>query len=101
MITISKAKEHLRIDADQVEDDGYIKDLIDLATEMVEDDLGESVADFVEHTPVAQKRINQAILFLVGHFYWHREPVILGTSPVKVPMTFDYLLANIRRYGLA
>ena len=37
-------------------------------------------------------QIKQAILFLVGHMYEHREAVITGTIVSKVPMATEYML---------
>ena len=34
----------------------------------------------------------QAILLLIGHFYEHREPVVVGTITAQIPMTVEALL---------
>lgn len=36
--------------------------------------------------------IKQAMLILLSHMYENREPVIVGTSVVPMPMSYEYLL---------
>lgn len=43
----------------------------------------------------------QAILLLVGHWYEHREAVVVGTITSEVPLAVDRLLWGIRRYEVA
>jgi uncharacterized phiE125 gp8 family phage protein len=45
--------------------------------------------------------VGQALRFLVGHWYRHRESVVIGGEPRKVPQTVDYLMMPSRRFGLA
>lgn len=56
----------------------------------------------VEPTPVVSgvlpKPLKQAILLFVGLLYNQREPVIIGTSAVKIPFTLDYLLAPYKTW---
>ena len=55
---------------------------------------GPSRADVPAH-------VGQALRFLVGHWYRHREAVVIGGEPRKVPHTVDYLMMPSRRFGLA
>jgi uncharacterized phiE125 gp8 family phage protein len=40
--------------------------------------------------------LRQAILLLVGHFYEHREPVVIGQAPAEVPMSVEALISPFR-----
>lgn len=44
------------------------------------------------------ENIKAAILYLVGHFYTNREPVINGISVLssKIPFTFEYILGTFK-----
>ena len=43
--------------------------------------------------------IRQGILILAGHFFEVREPVVIGTSVMVVPMTVEALLMPYRAWG--
>ena len=43
--------------------------------------------------------IRQGILILAGHFFEVREPVVIGTSVMVVPMTVESLLMPFRCWG--
>jgi uncharacterized phiE125 gp8 family phage protein len=43
------------------------------------------------------RAIKHALYILIAHWYEHREAVVIGASPVAVPMTVDALLAPYRR----
>ena len=45
--------------------------------------------------------IKQAILLLIGHLYNQREPVIIGTSAVKIPNTLEFLIAPYKNWVVA
>lgn len=44
--------------------------------------------------------IKSAILLLVGHWYFNREAVVIGTTPTELPMAVSALLAPYRRIGV-
>ncbi len=44
--------------------------------------------------------IKQALLLLIAHWYEHRDPVTIGTSSAKVPMTVSALLEPYRQARL-
>lgn len=46
------------------------------------------------------RSIKQAILMATGHFYEHRESVVVGTTTGPIPMAFDNLLWPHRVIGL-
>jgi len=45
--------------------------------------------------------LKQAILIMVGHLYNQREPVLIGTSGVKIPNTLDFLIAPYKNWVVA
>lgn len=47
---------------------------------------------------VLPKPLKQAILLMIGHLYNQREPVITGSSAVKVPMSVDMLIAPYKNW---
>ena len=57
------------------------------------EDSGASPVDLADNVPQA---IKQAIMILVAHLYENREPVIVGTSVVDVPMSVQALIAPYR-----
>lgn len=44
--------------------------------------------------------IRHAMLLLIGHWYEHRESVVIGTSTVQVPLAVQALLGPYRRVRL-
>lgn len=65
MITLSDAKEFLRID--HAEEDGYISILLLLAREMCENYLRQSLPDTMPES------IKQAMFLIIAHFYENRN----------------------------
>lgn len=47
---------------------------------------------------VLPKPLKQAILIMIGLLYNQREPVIIGTSVVKIPYTLEYLIAPYKTW---
>jgi hypothetical protein len=47
---------------------------------------------------VLPKPLKQAMLLLIGHLYNQREPVIIGSSAVKIPHTIDMLIAPYKNW---
>lgn len=68
MITVARAKQHLRIDHSA--DDEYLEDLIQAATEATADYLNQTV---IEAMTTAPAPVQAAVLLLVGDLYANRE----------------------------
>ncbi len=51
---------------------------------------GDSAADVPQN-------LRQAILLLVAHWFETREPVVMGSSAISVPLTVEALIAPMRR----
>ena len=94
-VTLEQAKDHIRVDFD--DDDVYIGDLIDVAEASVANEIGSTLASN-EIGGELPKPLYQGILFMVGHLYNSREPVIIGTGVVKVPYTLEYLLSPYKTW---
>lgn len=94
-VTLEQAKDHLRVDFD--DDDIYIGDLIDVAESSVANEIGSSLSSN-EVGGELPKPLYQGILFMVGHLYNSREPVIIGTGVAKVPYTIEFLLAPYKSW---
>jgi len=43
--------------------------------------------------------LRQALLMLVGHFYEHRESVVIGQAPSSVPMSVEMLMSPSRDWS--
>jgi hypothetical protein len=89
-ITLEQAKDHLRVDFE--DDDIYIGDLIGVAEQSVENEIGTTLASNLVGG-VLPKPLYQAVLYMVGQFYAVREPVNIGAGAVKLPYTMEYLVA--------
>ncbi|WP_291072103.1 head-tail connector protein [Hyphomonas sp.] len=49
----------------------------------------------------APQRVRQAIRMLVGHWYRHREDVVIAAgSPVVLPKAVEFLMEPLRRFGV-
>ena len=97
-ITLDEAKSHCRVDIS--DDDSYITDLIDVCEQTIANEIGEDSLSDVASGGVIPYPLKQAVLFLIGHFYNVREPVIIG-NPMKVPYTLEMLIAPYKNWTCA
>lgn len=98
-ITVDKAKKHLNIDADFIDDDNYITSLIEVAENVVERHIGYKLSDKVEaNDGCLPKGMEHAMLLLIGHFYNTREAVTFGSSN-ELPLGYNYLLDLFTNLG--
>jgi hypothetical protein len=88
MITLSEAKQHLRVM--HAQDDQYIEHLIDAAEGHVSAYLGDDLPD------PAPAPIKSAVLLLVGDLYENRERQ--STVTLHGNRTFEMLLAPYRTH---
>lgn len=89
MITLTSAKEHLRIPQDVTDEDAYLFNLVQIATEYV-----TGITNIInnENAP----RVYDAVChLLVAHLYANRE-ITTETQQFTVPKSFDMLLQSIR-----
>lgn len=101
-LTLDKAKKHLNIDTDFVDDDNYITSLIEVAENAVERHIGYKLSTMVEKNDgCLPKGLEHAMLLLIGHFYNTREAVVFG-SGTELPLGYNYLLdlfTNLEYWG--
>jgi hypothetical protein len=94
-VTLEQAKDHLRVDFE--DDDIYIGDLIAVAEQSVENEIGTTLASNLTGG-VLPKPLYQAVLLMVGNLYASRESVLIGTGCVKIPFSLEYLLAPYKTW---
>lgn len=90
-ITIYDLKEHLNITSN--DDDTLLSSKIATAMVMVENFIGEKLAD-IEPAPAP---ILEAIRQLAAHLYENREPFLVGTQSAALPFNAIDLLMPYRR----
>lgn len=95
-VTLEQAKKHLNIDADFIEDDGYISMLISVAEEATEKHLNIEFKEEFGNDGLPTPLI-QAMLLLIGTLYANRESVA-DKAMSKVEHTYEYLLTLYRNY---
>lgn len=96
-ITLEEAKEHLRVDYS--DDDNYIMSLIDVVENTVAIEIGAEL-DTIAAEGALPKRLIQAMLLLIAHFYMMREPVTVGVTAVPIPYGFDFLLSPFKNWTI-
>lgn len=97
-VDLQLAKRHLNVEESFVDDDEYIKGLIEAAEAIVEKDICEKLSVIAEEgegeIPAA---LRQGILLMVGQFYANREPV--GYTELReVPLSYSHLISLYRNY---
>lgn len=90
-VSLEEAKLHLRIEADEDEEDGLITGSIEAAEGYIAEYLGD---DLPEPMPAP---VRAAVLLLVGDLYEHRErQAIIGAGGFQQNPTFQLLLNPYR-----
>lgn len=97
-VTLEEAKDHIRVDFD--DDDIYIESLIEVSEAAIANEINEDFADILEGGELP-KPLKQAILLLIGQLYNQREPVLIGSSVVKIPYTLEMLIAPYKNWTCA
>lgn len=104
-VTLEELKAHLNIDSAFKTDDALLMDYAAAAwaailgdLDMLQDD-GEHACPWTGDDGQAVPRpVIHAVKMLTGHLYSSREPVVYGVTPVKVPLSIEYLIAPYRNY---
>ena len=89
MLTLEAVKKYLRIDFK--DDDDYIYDLINLSKSYIYQQTNV-------HYNCNDAVYNQAVLFMVAHFYDNRSP-ISEKAITEVPMTLTSMIKHIGMRG--
>lgn len=97
-ITLSEAKNHLRVEEDFVDDDAYILKCIDAAEEVVSQDICVPIDDMKDEQGGIPAPLRQAMLMMLGTFYDSaRQTIVFGTLVHKIP-AYEHLIGLYRKY---
>lgn len=95
-IELDRAKQHLNILPDFVEDDEYILNLIAAAEQAVRVHVNEDFDTLAEaNGGCLPAPLVQAMLLMIGNMYQNREP--LGNR-TELPLSMRYLIDLYRNY---
>ncbi|WP_140920890.1 head-tail connector protein [Limnobaculum xujianqingii] len=108
MLQLDIVKQHCRIELDFLEDDQLISTYIGAAYQHVQQWTRRKLYSTPEDLEEAEDPdglvltddVKAAMLLYIGHLYENREAVIVGSTPVKLPLAVDALLQPYRIYGL-
>lgn len=91
-VTLEQVKDHLRLSPSMTAQDNHLKLLISAARRSIERDIGKSI--YATHPDVDASDlpvIREAVLLMVGHWYWNREAVT-ATTVKELPLGIEHLL---------
>lgn len=94
--TVDELKKHLNIEAEYIDDDAYLLELITVAEIAVFNYCNGGLVIELETLPVPVKH---ACLFLAAHFYTNRTPIAF-TNTTEIPYTLKFLLSPYRVYAI-
>ena len=98
IIPLDDVKKHLQIDADYYDEDDYLVHLIEVSAQAVEQHINRSLSEYGQCVNVPAP-IKQAILLMCGNLYNNREPIVIGTTTNKLPLSYEYLLSPYIKYS--
>lgn len=100
MVSLDRAKQHLRVDHDA--EDELIQAYLESSVAYVEQYCDRQIVDPApaeDEQPIdpntqmlVTKDVEQAMLLLVGHWFNNREAVVIGTISTAVPLAVESLL---------
>ena len=96
-LTVPLMKKHCNVDACFHDDDEYFGMLGDVAEQMVETHLGDSLENIVKENSKLPAPIKHAMLLLVANMYMNRESVSYGSAQ-DIPHSYDYLLNQFENF---
>ncbi len=98
-LTVDDAKRHMNIDVTFTGDDAYIADLIEVAEDAVARHIDRPLSELEQADGRLPAGLTHALRFFVGQLYANREPVSFA-SAVEIPLTYDYLVSQFRKYSV-
>ena len=97
-LNINTIKKHLNIDSYFHDDDEYIKQLGEVAEQMVDEHINNNLEMIIEdnkgNIPMPLKH---AMLLLIGNLYQNREGVAFANA-TEIPHSYEYLLFPYKSY---
>lgn len=98
-ISLERAKQHLNLESDFVDDDELILQYIDAAELTVLLEVNASSFEELETEPgKLPAPLQQAILLLLGTFYGSRESIVYGVIMQQVP-AYKHLIHLYRNFA--
>lgn len=98
-ISLERAKQHLNLESDFVDDDELILEYIDAAELTVLLEVNASSFEELETEPgKLPAPLQQAILLLLGTFYGSRESIVYGVIMQQVP-AYKHLIHLYRNFA--
>lgn len=98
-ISLERAKQHLNLESDFVDDDELIRQYIDAAELTVLLEVNASSFEELETEPGnLPAPLQQAILLLLGTFYGSRESIVYGVIMQQVP-AYKHLIHLYRNFA--
>ncbi len=99
-LTLNEAKKQCNVDLDFYDDDAYLTDLINVAEISLAFRINDDLADHATAGVLAGP-LKHGLRFLVGQWYAHREPVIVGTIVSVLPFTLDDIIQDYINHTIA
>lgn len=98
MLELNLVKKHLNIDDDITEDDGYLTLLIEAATTNFETSAQRQLVkeSSTDSDVVFNREIEIGLLMLIGHWYNHRESVVIGGVVSELPLSTQFIWNKYR-----
>lgn len=99
-IQLYQVKKQLNIDESFKDDDEYLVDLINVATQMVESHIDDKLDEIAEKNNHCLPRpLVQAMLLFIGNMYANRESIAFASSN-EIPLSYNYILDGYKNYSL-
>jgi len=97
-LTLEKIKKQCNIDEWYNGDNEYLISLGNVAENIVETDLDDSLESIVQQNDgVMPESIIHSMLLMIAHLYQNREAVTYGSS-VELPLGYEHLLCKFKNY---
>lgn len=93
-VTVEDIKRFLYIDFEA--DDLLLAELIEASEDTISRHIGRRLSECALSDGTLPGSLLQAIKIMVANMYASRESVAFGGNPVKIPYSFEYLLAPFR-----
>ena len=97
-LDLETVKKHLLVDSTFTDDDSYITELIQVAENAVEVNLGIALKELEDGEGNLPHSITHAMLLMAGNLYANREPVVLGVTSVELPFSYRYLVGLYKKW---